>query len=165
MLGEPGLNVRPACASLAAESTASASTATEPAIATLIMSAGARRDRLARSQLRGAGHGPRHDGPGGDSNGDRRSGDGHTVRLVLRLLNWLHPLISAFLLAVYGPIFAVLVKALIGRAQRRAGPPADRRPARLGAMPAGHYEVLVDDDVADDAARLLGSAWANASPG
>jgi hypothetical protein len=35
----------------------------------------------------------------------------------------------------------------------------------MGAMEDDHYEVVVDDDVADDALRLLGSVRSSGSTG
>jgi len=71
------------------------------------------------------------------------------------LLSWIIPLIGWLLLMVYGLIFGAVVGALLGllvHAMQRGR----RDFASATAMRPRTYEVMVDEDVAADAVRILG---------
>ncbi|MFD7185390.1 general stress protein [Streptomyces sp. NPDC059904] len=71
------------------------------------------------------------------------------------LVNWLDPVVSALLLALYGLIFGAIVGALFGMLLHSLQ--GDRRDfASLRSMQPSRYEVVVDEEVADEAVRLLG---------
>ena len=70
------------------------------------------------------------------------------------LLNWLDPVVSALLLALYGLVFGAVVGAVIGvlaYAMQRGRRDFDS----VQAVQPTRYEVVVDADVADQAAGLL----------
>jgi hypothetical protein len=74
---------------------------------------------------------------------------------IFGLFDWADPLVSAFLLALYGLLIGALIGALMGiaacalqRGQRDFASVTFMRPRR--------FELVVDDEVADQAARLLG---------
>jgi hypothetical protein len=82
---------------------------------------------------------------------------GALIGWIFGLFNWVDPLVSAVLLALYGLVIGAVVGALIGlilyamqRGQRDFESVMVMRPRR--------YELVVDDEVADQAARLLGQA-------
>ena len=82
---------------------------------------------------------------------------GALIGWIFGLFNWSHPLISGLLLAFYGLIIGAIVGAVIGlivfamqRGRRDFASVTMTRPTR--------YEIVVDDELADEAARLLGSA-------
>jgi hypothetical protein len=80
---------------------------------------------------------------------------GALIGWIFGLFNWINPLISAVLLAVYGLIFGAIVGAIIGvivYAMQRG----QRDFASVLTMQPQRYDVVVDEDVADEAARLLG---------
>ncbi len=75
---------------------------------------------------------------------------------IFGLFDWADPLVSAFLLALYGLLLGAVIGAVIGitayalqRGRRDFSSVTSMRPRR--------YEVVVDDEVADQAARLLAS--------
>ncbi|MET7727945.1 general stress protein [Streptomyces mirabilis] len=71
------------------------------------------------------------------------------------LVNWLDPIVSALLLALYGLIFGAIVGALFGmllHALQGGG----RDFASLRSMQPSRYEVVVDEVVADEAVRRIG---------
>ena len=71
------------------------------------------------------------------------------------LFNWFDPLVSAFWLAVDGLWFGALVGALMGLVMHALS--GGRRDfSAIGGMRANRYEVVVEESVADEAARLLG---------
>lgn len=79
---------------------------------------------------------------------------GVLVGWLFGLFDWFDPIVSAFWLAVDGLWFGALVGALLGlisylllRGRRDF--------ASVAAMRATRYELLVDEDVADEAVRLL----------
>ncbi|MET8808927.1 hypothetical protein [Streptomyces sp. NPDC004546] len=70
-------------------------------------------------------------------------------------MNWLDPVLSALLLALYGLIFGVIGGALFGMLlQALQGGHWDF--ASLRSMQPSRYEVVVDEAVADEAVRLIG---------
>ncbi|NMH99802.1 glycine zipper family protein [Pseudonocardia sp. K10HN5] len=80
---------------------------------------------------------------------------GVLIGWIFGLFNWINPLISAVLLALYGLIFGAIVGAIIGgivyAVQR-----GERDFASVTMMQPQHYDLVVDEEVADEAARLLG---------
>ena len=70
------------------------------------------------------------------------------------LFNWYDPVVSAFWLAVDGLWFGAVLGALIGMLLH-AFTRGRRSFAAVGGMRAKHYDVLVDEPFADEAARLL----------
>ena len=72
----------------------------------------------------------------------------------LGLFSLVDPVISALLLALYGLIFGAILGALIGLiSQVLAGGRRDF--SSVGAMEAGRYNVMADEEVAEEASRLL----------
>jgi hypothetical protein len=81
---------------------------------------------------------------------------GALIGWLFGLFNWVAPLISSLLLALYGLVIGAIVGAIIGlivysmqRGARDFESVTMTRPRR--------YELVVDDEVADQAARLLGT--------
>jgi hypothetical protein len=81
---------------------------------------------------------------------------GALIGWIFGLFNWVNPLITAVLLALYGAIIGAVIGAIIGviiyalqRGQRDFASVTVMRPQR--------FEVVVDDEMADEAARLLGT--------
>ncbi len=71
------------------------------------------------------------------------------------LFNWFEPITSAFWLAIDGLWFGALVGTLFGLLSQALS--RGRRDfGSVASLSADHYEVLVDDEVAAEAARLLG---------
>ena len=74
---------------------------------------------------------------------------------IFGLFNWADPLVSAFLLALYGlligAVFGALIAVVVYALQR-----GRRDFASVTFMRPQRFELVVDDDVADQAARLLG---------
>lgn len=71
------------------------------------------------------------------------------------LVNWLDPVVSARLLTLYGLIFGVIGGALFGMllqalqgGRRDFASPCSMQPSR--------YEVVVDEEVSDEAVGLIG---------
>ena len=71
------------------------------------------------------------------------------------LLSWIIPLIGWLLLMVYGLIFGAIVGALLGLAVH-AMQRGRRDFASATAMRPRTYEVMVDEDLAAEAVRVLG---------
>jgi hypothetical protein len=71
------------------------------------------------------------------------------------LVNWLDPVVSALLLALYGLIFGAIVGALFGMLLH-ALQGGRRDFASIRSMQPSRYEVVVDEEVADEAVRLIG---------
>ncbi|MFD8386674.1 hypothetical protein ACFV2X_50695 [Streptomyces sp. NPDC059679] len=70
-------------------------------------------------------------------------------------MNWLDPVVSALLLALYGLIFGAIVGALFGM-MLHALQGGRRDFALPRSMQPSRYEVVVDQAVADEAVRLIG---------
>ncbi|MFD7462817.1 MULTISPECIES: general stress protein [unclassified Streptomyces] len=89
---------------------------------------------------------------------------GVLVGWIFGLLNWLNPVVSGLLLALYGLIFGALVGALLG-VLLHAAQGGRRNFASVRSMEPSRYDVVVDEDVADEAVRLVagldGGAGAN----
>lgn len=80
---------------------------------------------------------------------------GFLIGWLFGVFNWFHPVTSAFWLAIDGLWFGALVGALFGlllHALSRGRRDFDS----VGGLTADRYDVLVDDEVAPEAARLLG---------
>jgi hypothetical protein len=80
---------------------------------------------------------------------------GALIGWIFGLFDWVDPLISSLLLALYGLIIGAVVGAIIGLViyalQRGA-----RDFESVTVMRPQRYEVVVDDEVADQAAHQLG---------
>lgn len=76
---------------------------------------------------------------------------GVLVGWIFGLLNWLNPVVSGLLLALYGLIFgAVVVGVLLHGAQ------GGRRDfASVRSIETSRYDVVADEDVTDEAVRLV----------
>ncbi len=82
---------------------------------------------------------------------------GALVGWIFGLFNWIAPLTTGLLLALYGVVFGAIVGALIGLLVHVLQ--GGRRDfASVAAMRPERFELLVDDEVADEAARLLEQA-------
>ncbi|HEU5474029.1 MAG TPA: general stress protein [Actinophytocola sp.] len=80
---------------------------------------------------------------------------GALIGWLFGLFNWVQPLVASLVLAAYGLIFGAVVGAVFGLiAYALQGGRRDFSSIRL-MMPSS-YEVQVDPEVADEAARLLG---------
>lgn len=80
---------------------------------------------------------------------------GFLIGWLFGLFNWFEPITSAFWLAIDGLWFGALLGALFGlllHALSRGRRDFDS----VAGFSADRYEVLVDDEVASEAARLLG---------
>ncbi|MDT7706485.1 MAG: hypothetical protein QOG20_2092 [Pseudonocardiales bacterium] len=80
---------------------------------------------------------------------------GVLIGWIFGLFSWVNPVIAGLLLALYGLIFGAVIGAVVGliiyvmqRGRRDFMSVAQMRPNR--------YEVVADDEVADEALRLLG---------
>ena len=82
---------------------------------------------------------------------------GALIGWIFGLFDWVNPLVSGLLLALYGLIIGAVVGAVVGLivyAMQRGS----RDFASVTVMRPQRYELVVDDEVADQAARLLGTA-------
>jgi predicted lipid-binding transport protein (Tim44 family) len=80
---------------------------------------------------------------------------GVLVGWIFGLLNWLNPVVSGLLLALYGLIFGAVVGALLGMLLH-AAQGGRRNFASVRSMEPSRYDVVVEDeDVADEAVRLI----------
>ena len=80
---------------------------------------------------------------------------GVLIGWIFGLLSWINPLISALLLALYGLVFGAIVGAAFGllvHAMQRGR----RDFASATFVRPSQYELMVDEDVAPEAIRLLG---------
>jgi hypothetical protein len=72
----------------------------------------------------------------------------------LGLFSLIDPIFSAFLLALYGLIFGAILGAIIGLLGYALS--GGRRDfSSVGGIEAGRYNVMADEEVADEASRLL----------
>ena len=79
---------------------------------------------------------------------------GFLVGWLFGVFDWFDPIVSAFWLALDGLWFGAIVGALLGLLSH-AMLRGRRDFASIAAMRANRYDLLVDDEVADEAARLL----------
>jgi hypothetical protein len=73
------------------------------------------------------------------------------------LFDWIDPLVSALTLALYGLLWGAVVGATIGIVSH-ALTGGRRDFASISGLSAERYELLVDEEVANQAAELLGIA-------
>ena len=73
------------------------------------------------------------------------------------LFDWIDPLVSALTLALYGLLWGAVVGAIIGIVSH-ALTGGRRDFASVSGLSAERYELLVDEEVANQAAELLGIA-------
>jgi len=77
------------------------------------------------------------------------------------LFNWVDPLVTSLTLALYGLLWGAVVGALLGLVLHALS--GGRRDfASVGGVRATRYELMVDDEVADEAARILSQQSASA---
>jgi ABC-type amino acid transport system permease subunit len=81
---------------------------------------------------------------------------GALIGWIFGIFSWVNPLIAGLLLALYGAVIGAVIGAIVGvivyamqRGRRDFASVVITRPQR--------FEVVVDDEVADEAARLLES--------
>jgi uncharacterized protein YqgC (DUF456 family) len=79
---------------------------------------------------------------------------GALVGWIFGLFNWVNPLITGLALAAYGLIFGAVVGAIFGLVFH-ALQGGRRDFAAVRVMLPSRYDVLVDEEVADEAIRLL----------
>jgi hypothetical protein len=82
---------------------------------------------------------------------------GALIGWLFGVFNWTDPIVAAGWLALHGLWIGALVGAAIGLIGKALMGGA-RDFTSVGGMQADRYEVLVDNEVADEAMRLLGSA-------
>jgi hypothetical protein len=73
---------------------------------------------------------------------------------IFGLFNWINPLVASLTLAVYGLVFGAIIGALLGlifHAMQRGR----RDFASVRAMLPTRYDLVVDEEVADEAVRML----------
>lgn len=74
--------------------------------------------------------------------------------LLLGLLGLVDPLVSALVLMLYGLIFGAIVGAIIGLISHVLS--GGRRDfSSVGGIEAGRYNVMVDEEAAEEASRLI----------
>ncbi|MFG2660146.1 general stress protein [Streptomyces sp. NPDC048425] len=79
---------------------------------------------------------------------------GALIGWIFGLLNWLDPVVSGLVLALYGLVFGAVVGALFGLLLHTAqGGRRDFTSVRT--LQPSRYDVVADEEVADEAARLL----------
>jgi hypothetical protein len=70
------------------------------------------------------------------------------------LFNWIDPLVTGLTLAFYGLLWGAVIGALLGLLVHAMS--GGRRDfASVGGVQASRYDIMVDEDVAEEAARLL----------
>jgi uncharacterized membrane protein len=79
---------------------------------------------------------------------------GFLVGWLFGLFNWWDPVISSALLALWGLLIGAVVGALMGLLAH-ALTRGRRDFASVGSIQADRYEVMVDEDAADEATRIL----------
>jgi hypothetical protein len=77
------------------------------------------------------------------------------------LFNWVDPLVTSLTLALYGLLWGAVVGALLGLVLHALSG-GHRDFASVGGVRATRYELMVDDEVADEAARILSQQSASA---
>jgi hypothetical protein len=82
---------------------------------------------------------------------------GVLIGWIFGLFNWINPLITGLLLAFYGLIIGAVIGAIVGVIVY-ALQGGRRDFASVVMMRPQRFEVVVDDEVADQAAKLLGAA-------
>jgi hypothetical protein len=82
---------------------------------------------------------------------------GALIGWIFGLFDWVNPLITGLLLALYGLILGAIIGAVIGVALY-AMQRGSRDFESVTVMSPRRYEVVVDDEVAEQAAGLLGTA-------
>jgi uncharacterized membrane protein len=88
---------------------------------------------------------------------------GFLVGWLFGLFDWFDPIVSAFWLAIDGLWFGAIVGALFGLLTH-VTLRGRRDFASIGAMRANRYDLLVDEEVAGEAARLLSELSQPAAP-
>ena len=73
----------------------------------------------------------------------------------LGLLNIFDPVVSALILALYGLIFGAILGAILGLISH-ALTGGQRDFSSIAGMEAGRYNVMADEEVVEEASRLLG---------
>ena len=72
----------------------------------------------------------------------------------LGLFSLIDPLVSALLVALYGLVFGAIVGAIMGLVFHALS--GGRRDfSSVGGIEAGRYDVMVDEEVAEEASRLI----------
>jgi hypothetical protein len=74
---------------------------------------------------------------------------------IFGLFNWIAPLLSALNLAVYGLIFGAVLGAVFGLIFHAASG-GQRDFTSVAGLQAERYNLMVEDEVAEEAGRLLG---------
>jgi hypothetical protein len=72
----------------------------------------------------------------------------------LGLLSLIDPLVSALVVALYGLIFGAILGAILGLISHALSG-GQRDFSSVGGVEAGRYNVMADEEVADEASRLL----------
>ena len=72
----------------------------------------------------------------------------------LGLLSLIDPLVSALVVALYGLIFGAILGAILGLISHALSG-GQRDFSSVGGMEAGRYNVMADEEVAEEASRLL----------
>jgi hypothetical protein len=78
------------------------------------------------------------------------------------LFNWVDPVVTSLTLALYGLLWGAVVGALLGLLLH-ALTGGRRDFASVGGVRATRYDVMVDEEVADDASRILSQQPASGS--
>jgi hypothetical protein len=81
---------------------------------------------------------------------------GFLIGWLFGLFDWVDPIISSFVVAINGLWFGAIVGAIVGMIAH-ALTRGRRDFSSLGTMTAERYDVLADDEVADEAAQVLGN--------
>jgi uncharacterized membrane protein len=72
----------------------------------------------------------------------------------LGLFSIIDPLVSALLVALYGLVFGAIVGAILGLLFHALSG-GQRDFSSVGGIEAGRYNVMVDEEVAEEASRLI----------
>jgi hypothetical protein len=90
----------------------------------------------------------------------RGAGQGALIGLLLGwlfgLFSWVTPVVTVLTLAAYGLVVGAIIGALIGLLMHALSG-GQRDFASVGGVQANQYDLLVDDQVAEEAARRLGT--------